>query len=327
MGRIDDWVYDVYCRRLRRRKTYQWIRVFADTPTNPETLWWLFPVVKSLWESRLLWAILAGLLFLALSKLHYHFPNYQFANSIIPEPSFWTFITGVICIACTPVLLLFCMYRRRAKIEFEFHKNCHRLFHVLRNKYCKAMEKECDRDEKLGLFSLAACNEIDRFFSKLLNKQEQNEIGCCIRIASKSNRAYETIGRSETVSETRSQTTRPLPKDAGVAKAMLKKIKKNESSVLLVSNITAQDIEKDGIWSRLQGRNKNHCDDDPSIQSQLICPINCRESEVPITIGILYITSSRKNFMCPFKHHHGEIMAAIADVLGCLYQQTLKTEI
>lgn len=323
---MTDWIYYVFCR-LFCRKSYQWIRVFADTPTSSDSSSWLLNAVGLVWGSGVLWAVFSGFLFIGLSQLHYHYPNYPLADEIVPAPSFGMFVRITISIVLPPLALLIFVFARRAKDEFQFQKSCHRLFHVLRNKYCTAMESDCSCDEKLGHFSLDACNEIERFFTKLLNKHGKNEIGCCIRIASKSKvNAYVTFGRSETVSETRSQASQPLPKNSGVAKAMLEKTKINESSVLLVGNIGAKDIVDDGVWKRLKARNRYHCDDDTSIQSQLICPINCRESKSPIMIGILFVTSSRKNFACPFKRHHGEMVAAIADVLGCLYQQTLKTE-
>ncbi len=310
------------------KKSYQWVQVMADNPTQkPGGVSSLYRyALARLWDSGVLWGVLSVTIFLALSAIHYEFPNFGWTDDIIPAPTFAKFLLASVSASSIPLVFLVTTLVAVGKKKHDFHSKLHRLLHIIRNEYCQTMETESTRLRILGRFSIEASDEIERFFASLLGKNGKDEIGCCIRVAdSLYNGAYVTYGRSYWVSGSRNSISQRLSKRQGLAKAMLAKIKANENRVFLARDIKADDLVDDGVWQRLKDSKSGCCcDDDTSIQSLLACPINCRESGKPVMIGILYVTSPLKKSKCPFTERHGEIVSAIADVLGCLYQEILK---
>lgn len=171
------------------------------------------------------------------------------------------------------------------------------------------------------------CEDISQFFKKIIPNEDI--IGCCIRIGQTSDGlfGYATFGRSRGLNDHRHRDSEKLLPNEGIAKILSDgQLSAKEKCVILVPSI--KKASEAGNWK--VGPN----DKDDMIQSTMIAPVNSKRaiapgldegSEEEYTIhanvsmdGMLYLTSKKTGENCPFYVDHVDILAAIADTLGCL---------
>ena len=202
----------------------------------------------------------------------------------------------------------------------------HKCHHSLRDEYYRALsvcedKENGDYDDYVNAkrtacvnFSIAICDYLRELWLQVI---EDESLGVCIRLAviRKPNRkVYETFGRSRNLLG-RDEKSKPISINSGVFKHIYAR---PQGRILLIRDIKKVD---DDIWKHTDS------DHDENLQSVLLAPINMIEDgciNSPVTTGILYITSKHAGMVCPFTVRHVQLLASLADTLGCLYSNLIS---
>jgi hypothetical protein len=176
------------------------------------------------------------------------------------------------------------------------------------------------------------CDKIAKFFESDISDKNS---GSCIRIMQTEpdgkGIGYTTFGRSEGIAkDNRMKNTEKIKADEGIAKIISNGVQENSQNCLLIVPSIKHAI-KNKDWKETKN------DDDPSIKSVMILPVNFRGisplgyPEVRMD-GLLYLTSVKEGHESPFTEQFGSnnanITGGIADFVGSfVYRLTerLKT--
>lgn len=228
------------------------------------------------------------------------------------------------------VLAVFFYFRwwRQKSLDTNFY--LHQLAHSLRDyqtETCKRIlsEKEPQNliyeKERFCVYIKEICESVKNCFARYIG---DSTIEVAIRLAVEisdttgaKRTIYSTMGRSLGLNSERSKTTEDIGSNEGIARYL---IEKRESHGVLIYNDLQKAADKDTF--KITVNERKYPDE---ICTMMVAPLNAWDGKAQSMIGILYVTSRRKNI---FAFKHVDIMRFIADKIAssiaCVIEQ-LKT--
>lgn len=219
----------------------------------------------------------------------------------------YDYLTGIIITLTLACAVAWGFYLKRDRIRSIQN---HSIYHNIRDKFIVSLEemrqsraKGWDKDSVVLLGSF--CNDVCELFAEHFRELCRcGDIGCSIRVRLHGD-ALITAGHSAAL-RPRIQHTEPISINAGLPKALKEK---GYKKAVIIRDI--QRAAREDIWSKTKNCN------DKSIRSVIALPINLKtERQMPVLLGILYITSSRRSVLCPFTSRSAEQACGFADAIA-----------
>jgi GAF domain-containing protein len=216
---------------------------------------------------------------------------------------------GIILIIFISISLVYNRSQKKSNILTSLF---HDIIHKIRDNYFESMIILNDSKRKITIcldnIVEILCIKIKEYFIKL---KRTDEIGVAIRLANKNNEnkvVYETIGRANLNPE-RSKTSEAIPENMGIPGHF----KTKYFSGIFIYNDIFEASEK--LYFKLTENEKLHKEE---IQSIIVAPLNCFDGAGKSMIGLLYITSRKKNL---FESRDVEHIKALGDLIAIIISQ------
>lgn len=217
-------------------------------------------------------------------------------------------VIGILAVAFGLFVVAWLFTVRRYRLQrCQSDDAIHNLVHTCRD-LCSEIRPVSAKSPKLPLMlnklHKEAAEGIARYFRIRVNDPT---INCAIRLAYSKKGAiyYGTVARSTGMDPLRSQRTKPVRSDEGIANALLSREKQG---VFIIRDI--ENLAKTSGWWATSDNDK--CAD---VKTLMVAPINELSEGKKVMVGILYVTSSKDKF----NNGHTLPMKAIADYLGSVY--------
>ena len=208
--------------------------------------------------------------------------------------------------------------RWRTIRSLEIKAALHLLAHEIRNEQVKIYHRIAkstivdDVNEEVNLYEYfdRLSNLIEKYFKSQIH---ENGIAAGIRLAinnseipNSSEVVYSTFGRSSGLNSKRAKTTEDIPSNQGIPRYMMSE-QSNSQGVLIYNDL--KEAAKLGAFQKT----KNDDIYKDEIISMMVAPLNGWAGINSNMIGLLYVTSRKKNI---FKAKHVDAMRFTADIVA-----------
>lgn len=278
------------------------------------------------------WARLRGIITTALissltAGVPFWWPNHM-PQKIELKLVILFIVTGVsVCVVVLAVFLYFrWWWQKSLDTNFYLHQLVHSLRDYQTETYERILSEKEPQDliyekERLCVYIKKICEGVKNCFHRHIS---DSTIEVAIRLAVElpdtmggEKIIYSTMGRSLGLNSERSKTTEDIGSNEGIARYL---IEKRESHGVLIYNDLQKAADKDTF--KITENERKYPDE---ICTMMVAPLNAWDGKDQSMIGILYVTSRKKNV---FAFKHVDIMRFIADTIAssiaCVIEQ-LKT--
>jgi len=244
-----------------------------------------------------------------LTNAPWWFPkNSEKQISVAVFSCFLLFI-GVVLLVFITIALVYNRNQKKSNILISLF---HGIIHKIRDDYCESLMILNNSEIKNTIYIVntveSLCEKIREYFTKL---KRTDEIGVAIRLANKNNEnkiVYETIGRANLNPE-RKKTSVGILGNEGIPAYFKNKC---YSGILIYNDI--ENASKELLFKLTENEQKYK----DEIQSFIVAPLNCFDGADKSMIGLLYITSRKKNY---FDSRDIEHIKALGDLIAIIISQ------
>lgn len=236
-------------------------------------------------------------------------PNFS-SGAFVINPSYY--ITGVL-LYFSVLFVLGIVYLRKRTLRSLFIKYyLHQLTHQVRDKEAelyshvvpnkKYSKAKLEKQLKVYLNHLS---ELVKKYFQLLLKKENVEVAVRLASIEKNKIAYKTYARSSGLNPRREKYSEPVPIDEGIPHLFRKE--KGAQGVLIYNDISQAAREGKYKLTKTDEKFPNE------IKTMMVAPMNALDKDSIDMIGLLYITSKKKNI---FNVKDVDSLSFIADMLA-----------
>ena len=212
--------------------------------------------------------------------------------------------------------------RKRTMRSLETKYYLHQLAHDIREKQSELHEKLAPNkkfsknklNKELEMLLSQICENVCKHFNLLTG---DDSIGVAIRLATlgsnKKSIVYKTYARSKGLNSHRKKHSEPIPINKGIPRFLRED--KNAQGVLFYNDLIG--AEEDGTYT-LTKNDKLYPDE---IITMMVAPLNAWSGVEPDMIGLIYITSRKKN---TFKPKLVDSLGFVADLTASSVANTIE---
>jgi hypothetical protein len=238
--------------------------------------------------------------------------------------SFSMLFIGSATLSGFSLLGTFVYIKHRSNRSLEIKSSLHTLGHEIRNEQSKIYSRTSkpftgspsDEDVRLYEYFDRLSNFVSDYFKSQINNKG---IAAGIRLAKESASdqstkiVYSTFGRSSGLNSKRAETSEDIPSNEGLPRFLIEK----KCQGILIYN----DIEKATSLNAFK-KTVNDTNYKDEIVTMMVAPLNAWDGSKPSMIGILYVTSRKRD---TFKAKHVDAMRFAADLVSSSVAFTVNT--
>jgi hypothetical protein len=231
------------------------------------------------------------------------------------------YYTGIFLYCCILQILVLIYLRKRTLRSLNIKYYLHQLAHQIRDKEAEFYKQtnqgedysKLKIEEQLKNYLHQLVELLKKYFKLLLN---QKHIEVAIRLASieqENKVVYKTYARSSGLNPRRQKYSEPISKDEGIASVF--RNQKGGQGVLIYNDIKQASKENMYKWTKNDDKFPNE------INTIMVVPMNAWDKNSMDMIGLLYVTSNKKNI---FGEKDVDALSFAADMIASTISNILN---